>query len=323
MASHVDRLKESVCFKTAEMTCISCHNPHKSVTTTSSAYFDNKCMQCHEVCKEEETQNCASCHMPKSSSTDIMHVAITDHKISIPNTDDKQSKDVFLGLIAINNDKPTNLSKAKAYLKHFESFEANPTYLDSAFYFLQKTDTYFTAYVQYFYLKKDDKGLINFVMNNEVDTAKYSSTDLAMAYSRMGEVFVSNNRSSAAEKFFEKATCLMPYVIDYKIKQGAFLLRQKQLSASKIIFYDALALNPTIKETHLNLGYISLLEHDFEKADLYLKQALALDPDYILAYENLVLAAQMQNKTEQAKVYLNKILEIAPAHKAKELLQKL
>jgi Tfp pilus assembly protein PilF len=84
-----------------------------------------------------------------------------------------------------------------------------------------------------------------------------------------------------------------------------------------------LSLNPTIKEVHLNLGYISLLKHNFEKADLYLKQALALDPDYVLAYENLVLLAQMQNKIEQAKVYLNKILEIAPGHKAKEILQKL
>ena len=322
MASHVDRLKESACFKTAEMTCVSCHNPHKSVTTLSATYFDNKCMQCHEVCKEEKTQNCTSCHMPKSSSTDIMHVAITDHKIGIHN-DVKAEKGAFLGLIAINNAKPTNLSKAKAYLKHFESFEANPNYLDSAFYFLQKTAPYFTVYVQYFYLKQDDKGLINFVMNNEVDSTKYSNSSLAMAYSRVGEVFARNKMSSTAEKYFKKATVRMPFVIDYKIKQGAFLLKQKQLSASKIVFSDALTLNPTFKEIHLNLGYISLLEHNFEKADLYLKQALALDPDYVLAYENLVLLAQMQNKIEQAKVYLNKILEIAPAHKAKEILQKL
>ena len=31
--------------------------------------------------------------------------------------------------------------------------------------------------------------------------------------------------------------------------------------------------------------------------------------------------AQKQNKVDQAKVYLNKILEIAPEHKAKEILQ--
>jgi len=322
MASHVDRLKQSACFQNAEMTCVTCHNPHKSVTTLSSTYFDNKCMQCHDLCKDNKIQNCTSCHMPSSSSTDIMHVAITDHKIGI-HTTEKQEKGAFMGLFAINNDKPTNLSKAKAYLKQYESFQANPIYLDSAFRFLQLTDNNFTAYIQYYYLRNDEKGLINFVLSTPLDTSKYNSSDLAMSYSRMGEVFVSQNLSNDAEVYFEKSVILMPYVIDYKTKYGSFLINNKRLEEAKFIFNSALSLNPTIKEVHLNLGYISLLEHNFEKADLYLKQALALDPDYVLAYENLVLLAQMQNKIEQAKVYLNKILEIAPAHKAKEILQKL
>ena len=66
---------------------------------------------------------------------------------------------------------------------------------------------------------------------------------------------------------------------------------------------------------------IAILKGNYTKAERILKQAIALDPDYVLAYENLVLLAQMQNKIEQAKVYLNKILEIAPEHKAKEILQ--
>ena len=56
--------------------------------------------------------------------TDIQHVSISDHKISIPSSI-KKKKGKFLGLFAINNDFPTNLSKAKAYLKRFESFEQN------------------------------------------------------------------------------------------------------------------------------------------------------------------------------------------------------
>ena len=192
MASHADRLKQSKCFENSEMTCVTCHNPHKSITTLSNDYFDNKCMQCHDVCKEEETQNCTSCHMPKSSSTDIPHVSISDHKIAIPSaTKNKQGN--FLGLFAINNDYPTILSKAKAYLKRYESFEQNPIYLDSAFILLNKTDIYFPSFIQYYYLKGNFKGLINFVINNSIDPLKYSNSDLALAYSRMGEVFALNN----------------------------------------------------------------------------------------------------------------------------------
>ena len=322
MASHADRLKQSKCFENSEMTCITCHNPHKSITTLSTDYFDNKCMQCHDVCKVEETQNCTSCHMPKSSSSDIPHVSISDHKIAIPSTM-KKEKGNFLGLFAINNEYPTNLSKAKAYLKRFESFEQNPIYLDSAIILLNKADIDFPSFIQYYYLKNNNKGLINFVINNSIDALKYSNSDLALAYSRMGEVFALNNLDIDAQKFYHNSVSLMPFVIDYKIKYGAFLINNKQLKEANLIFTKALGLNPTIKEIHLNLGYILILENKFINADLFLKQAIALDPDYVLAYENLVLSAQMQNKIKDVKVYLNKILEIVPSHNARLILEKL
>lgn len=92
---------------------------------------------------------------------------------------------------------------------------------------------------------------------------------------------------------------------------------------ASLVFHEALKLNPTIKEVHLNLGYIDILNGEYEMADRRLKQAIVLDPDYILAYENLVLSSQKQNKTIQMKFYLKKILEIAPRHKAKQILKNL
>ena len=56
MASHVDRLKQSSCFQNSDMTCITCHDPHKQVNTLSDEYLDNRCMQCHEICKEEKNK---------------------------------------------------------------------------------------------------------------------------------------------------------------------------------------------------------------------------------------------------------------------------
>ena len=49
-------------------------------------------MQCHDLCEDENIQNCTSCHMPKSSTTDIMHVSITDHKIGLHSSN--ESKEV-------------------------------------------------------------------------------------------------------------------------------------------------------------------------------------------------------------------------------------
>ena len=324
MASHVERLKESACFKEGEMSCISCHNPHKSVRSTTTAYFDNKCMQCHNVCKEEKNENdCASCHMPASSSTDIPHVSITDHKISVHNKKMETKRGAFLGLFAINNNNPTNLSKAKAYLKRYESFEASPIYLDSAIRFLQASSNNYTSYIQYYYLKDEPKNLINFVMSNDIDDNKYLKSDLAIAYSRIAEVFTTEDLNSDAKKYFELAIQLMPFEIDYKIKYGAFLLNLNKKDEAYVIFNNALELNPAIKEIHLNLGYIALTDKEFSKANNSLKKAIALDPNYVLAYENMVLLAEKQNNITDMKFYLNKILEIEPDHKAKQILHNL
>ncbi|NNC95947.1 MAG: pilus assembly protein TadD, partial [Chitinophagales bacterium] len=77
MASHADRLKQSNCYKSSEMTCISCHNPHKSVRLTGTNVFNAKCGKCHnsgnETCSLEinvrittNDNNCVDCHMPSS-----------------------------------------------------------------------------------------------------------------------------------------------------------------------------------------------------------------------------------------------------------------
>ena len=321
MASHVDRLKQSTCFKESEMACTSCHNPHKSVTTLENTYFDNKCMKCHEICNDKQVENCASCHMPKSITSDIMHVTITDHKIGIHKIEKEKTKENFLGLFSINNNNPTNLSKAKAYLKYFESFDPQLFYLDSAKYYLDRSQNNFTAYIQYFYLINDDNGLINYVMSQNIEDKKYTHSELALAYSRMGEVFGEKKLLHKAEIFHNKAITLMSNVIDYKIKYAAFLFDNNQINKAQIEYKKALSLNPTIKEIHANLGLISMIKGNYNDAESSLKQAIALDPDYILAYENLVLLYDKYDNYENTKLYLRKILEIDPNHKVKDLLK--
>ena len=322
MASHVDRLKQSACFKSNEMTCTSCHDPHKSISTFDDKYFDNKCMQCHDVCDDKKTQNCSSCHMPKSSSSDIMHVTITDHKISVHSMR-KSDKGEFLGLIAVNNPNPTNLSKAKAYLKRYESFEQESIYLDSALYYLELSKDNFTSYIQYFYLKNDNIELINFVKSSNIEDKKYKNSDLAITYSRMGEVFALNGLIIDAEKYHINAVKRMPFVINYKIRYASFLFSNNHIDRAEKQFLDALAQNPTIKEIHVSLGLISIIKEDYKNAEISLRLAIALDPDYVLAYENLVLLYKKTNNLKATKLYLLKILEIIPDHNARQILKNI
>ena len=329
MASHVDRLKQSSCFKSSEMTCITCHNPHKSVTSLKNQYFDNKCMSCHEICSDDQLENCSSCHMPESSTLDIMHVSITDHKIGFHNESEKfYDTSIFLGLHAINNPNPTTLSKAKAYLKRYESFEPESVYLDSALYYLERSKNNFSSFVQYYYLKNDFESLVNFSQNNKkINESKYSKSDLALAYCRIGDGYknLTNNLSSdfinQSNYYYEKAIDLIPLVIEYRLKYASFLVNQNKTSEAFKQYEKVISLNPKIKQAHSSIALIGILNGEYDFAQKHLDIALDLDPDYVLAYENLVYLSQLLGDNNSAKLYSQKIIEINPKHRAIEIIK--
>ena len=79
-------LISSQCFKESQdMTCITCHNPHKNQRGTTQ-YFNDKCISCHNqaedlhivdnTSKQLDYSNCIECHMPQSPSN-IMKVKST------------------------------------------------------------------------------------------------------------------------------------------------------------------------------------------------------------------------------------------------------
>ncbi len=88
----VEQLETSRCFTASggQLSCTSCHNPHAKPSAAETAvYFRNKCLSCHQsrVCslpvpkRQEKNDNCVSCHMPARDSSNVTHVAVTDHRI--------------------------------------------------------------------------------------------------------------------------------------------------------------------------------------------------------------------------------------------------
>ena len=80
-------LSQSACFKASQMTCTTCHNPHKPLDKQDSKGIW-QCIQCHSperidhvVCGAGMNNNCLQCHMPS-----IRHdapVSFTDHWIRV------------------------------------------------------------------------------------------------------------------------------------------------------------------------------------------------------------------------------------------------
>jgi hypothetical protein len=292
MASHVDRLQQSECFKKGGVTCVSCHNPHKSVTTLSDNYFNNKCLDCHKICKEkEENLDCISCHMPKSSSSDIPHVSITDHKISVPFSD-KKDKGEFLSLYCVNNPNPSDLSKAKAYLKHYESFDKNPILLDSAKMFLDRCDKQESSpfYIQYYYLKNQYKNIIQYSESIELSKLhnKLINRDLGLVYFRIAEAYNHFSFSEKSYKFYLLSLDYSSANLDYQLKTSVLEIKMSNFETAKNRLLKIIKMNPNYEKAYYNLGLIYLnVEKDIDKAKEYFQKAISLNPDYKLAIENL------------------------------------
>jgi tetratricopeptide (TPR) repeat protein len=288
MASHVDRLQQSDCFKDGGVSCISCHNPHKSVTTFDNNYFNNKCISCHVNCEETpKNMECVSCHMPKSSSTDIPHVSITDHNISV-HSNSKEEKGSFKELICINNDSPTNLSKAKAYLKHYESFAQNPILLDSAFMFMKRCgkEESFPFYIQYYYLINDYKSLITYYesIGSSLKVRLFTENTLSLTYCRIAEAYHHLDIYEKSYQFYLKSVNLSPENLDFLLKTSVLEIKMSKFEQSKIRLKNIIKLNPNFDKAYYNLGLIYLnVDKDLYIAKLNFEEALKLNPDYIQA----------------------------------------
>lgn len=91
---HPYRLQQSRCFleSAGQLSCLKCHDPHRRVPEERrAAQYRAACEGCHgqEACSRPEhgtdpadPGDCASCHMPKRRTEDVVHVVMTDHKIT-------------------------------------------------------------------------------------------------------------------------------------------------------------------------------------------------------------------------------------------------
>ncbi len=92
--SHVEQMELSRCYKESggRLGCISCHEPHElPAQQRRVAHYRGQCLSCHseqacvlapaERIAKAPGDSCIDCHLPRRSSTNIAHVAVTDHRI--------------------------------------------------------------------------------------------------------------------------------------------------------------------------------------------------------------------------------------------------
>ncbi|KXK42138.1 MAG: hypothetical protein UZ11_BCD004001460 [Bacteroidetes bacterium OLB11] len=277
MASHVERMKMSNCYIASQkMSCITCHNPHISVKSTSIEHFNASCRNCHTTqnqCTEsleirnQANNNCTSCHMPKNKSIDIPHVAVTDHYIRkrpLSSNDEEVSR--FINMICYNNNLVELKTRSRAFIEFYERYEPMPLFLDSAIIYLQQSgiDTsqqFDKDLIRIYFLKSNFKKIIQLAQN----TKPQSINDSWTAY-RIGESFMKENKILNAIPFLKQATELKKLALDFQYKLAHAYLLSQQLNEAKLIYEFILNEYPKHADANADLGYIYMQIQNFLKA---------------------------------------------------------
>jgi tetratricopeptide (TPR) repeat protein len=364
MASHADRLKQSKCFINSfkpennsnslrpyknALTCVTCHNPHISVKVTGKEIFNNACKNCHSsathngLCSEKSetrnkvSDNCVSCHMPKSGSIDIPHVTVHDHYIRKPMKKEELEKvKKFIGLYAINEEKPSNEIKAKAYIQQYDKFESRPEFLDSAKVYLpdetrKDVVVNFEDLIHLYFIKKDYSKILDYVNQAEKNNVLRNmlnkrSWDNANAWTlyRIGESYYNSGNITDAFTFYKKADELAPYNPEFKNKLGATLIAQNKVSEAIQIFESILKEDPKFVQALNNMGYANLVAGNAMKAEELYNKALKLDPDYEPLLMNVAGLNIYKKDYKKAQEIFKKVLKKNPGNlQAQKILEQL
>jgi cytochrome c-type biogenesis protein CcmH/NrfG len=362
MASHADRLKQSQCFikslrhadSTAlrpyknALTCVTCHNPHISVKATNTERFNAACKNCHnstsnQVCTENLTvrnksmDNCVFCHMPRSGSIDIPHVSIHDHYIRKPVKKEEIEKvKKFIGLYAINEKKPSDELKAKAYLQQYDKFDYNPVFLDSASHYLSDKTINdvrlnFEDLVHLYFIKQDYSRILSYVnklgkqdvLKTKLQTRSWSNEDAWTSY-RIGEAYFHTNNLEDAFLFYTNANTLSPYNPEFKNKLGSVYMSQQKTKEAIQVFESVLKESPQNIQAITNLGYAHLISGNADEAERLYNNGLKINPDYEPLLMNKAGLCIYKKQYAEAKFLLLAIIKKNPENgQAKGILQQL
>lgn len=93
VVGHVEQLRLSACYRHSDLTCVTCHDPHRRAEPKDKvAFYRQKCLGCHtaQSCgltvarrlEKSATDDCVACHMPRGN-TEIPHIAFTHHRIGL------------------------------------------------------------------------------------------------------------------------------------------------------------------------------------------------------------------------------------------------
>ena len=329
IASSVYRLRQAKCFLASggNLTCTTCHNPHEVQKN-----FDAPCKQCHSGIQVSAAhpakKDCASCHMPKRRSEDVVHVAVTDHRIQRPTPGatwlaarqehhEQMGTTSYQGEVALYYPKTLpgpagDLYPAMAQIAHQSNLKLGiPRLLAALDRHKPKHPAYYLQAAQALQTSGRSAEALPYYQKALDLDARYlpAIRSLGAAQARAGQI-------AQARQTLEKATKDFPNDSLSWFELARVYREDHNLAEAAAAARRAIANEPEMVDAHTALGVILLEMSDQRGAEESFRAALREQPEEADANTNLGNILAARGETSGAEAHLKAAIASNPKHAA-------
>ncbi|MBI4474153.1 MAG: tetratricopeptide repeat protein [Acidobacteria bacterium] len=277
------RLRKSACFRRSEMTCTTCHDPHR-VPENKSVFYNSKCQSCHKSTQTHGGENCVGCHMPQRRTDDVVRVVMTDHYIQ---------RQPAADLLAMRAERSSG-----QYAGPF------------AFYFPeQKSELYEGIGLVRGPDVKRGVELLERVVAREKLRFVEPFLYLADGYQML-------RRFDRAVENYRRALALDPDYVEARFNLGAALMARGEIAEAVRTFEEVIRRRPELVDAYPALAAAKLQAgtSSLEEVRAINLRALEFDPSHVVVLNNLGLIALQQGRRSEAESRFRQTLEVQPTN---------
>ncbi len=311
----VEQMRASRCFestqgKPEQLGCTSCHDPHGVPNKKSkAAFFQNRCLQCHEKipCSEprearisrQPDDSCIACHMPQRG-TEINHSTITDHRIpkrpiGLPGEKSSQQSTPL----------PEDLTPFHPYQDRLD----NPD-RDLGLAMMGMLDRGLPDNMAKYYAQKALPLLEKAVSNDPLDHA---------AVETLGDALSLLKYFGTARDNYQRALKLSPASETTWHALGILELETNQYPAAVIAYEKAATINPYNPNYFLGLARALFRQGKMAECIKVAQQGLKVDQNNVKIASLLIQAQLAQGEKASAMGMFEKLADLTPKNRQLEL----
>jgi tetratricopeptide (TPR) repeat protein len=293
------RLRKSACFLKSEMTCITCHDPHRVQTVS---HYIEVCRSCHNNAKNAHYtgEKCLDCHMWKRATDDAPLVVMTDHYIQ------RRKPPSFVTGTATAR-KPYFPDQDPGQQYYRKGLDASKTgNLTAAIHLFRQAIQSGDNAAE----SRREVGAALLLSGNAIGAIDelQSLQDDPVALTNLGNAYLQTERIEEAKRVLANA----PEEPDANNLLGLAFLKSADTASAETAFRKALNLQPDLAEANSNLATLLAGRRAWGEAAWYFGKAVAANPKNAEFRHSYGLMLAMMRDYSKARAQLEEALKLAP-----------